>query len=95
MQKPISPAEIKAITDAGLRSTQVRVVIVTLDAHMASAATRANASLMRDLPGVSLRLHSVTDWAASAETSRNMSAMFQPRMSLLRRWYSPKSMSPW
>jgi magnesium chelatase subunit H len=67
MQKPISPAEIKAITDAGLRSTQVRVVIVTLDAHMASAAARANASLMRDLPGVSLRLHSVTDWAASAE----------------------------
>ncbi|MGL4406102.1 MAG: DUF3479 domain-containing protein, partial [Notoacmeibacter sp.] len=67
MQKPISPAEIKAITDAGLRSTQVRVVIVTLDAHMASAAARANASLMRDLPGVSLRLHSVTDWASSAE----------------------------
>jgi magnesium chelatase subunit H len=67
MQKPITPAEIKAITDAGLRSTQVRVVIVTLNAHMASAAARANASLMRDLPGVTLKLHSVTDWAAGAE----------------------------
>jgi magnesium chelatase subunit H len=67
MQKPITPAEVKAIAEAGARGTQMRVVVVTLDAHMSSAAGRAAGSLNRDLPGVTLKLHSVSDWAAKPE----------------------------
>jgi magnesium chelatase subunit H len=43
-------------------STPVRVVIVTLDTHLASAAERARATLMRDLPGLTLSVHAAAEW---------------------------------
>lgn len=43
-------------------ATPVRVVIVTLDKHLASAVTRASRSLKRDLPGLELSLHAATAW---------------------------------
>src|SRR5689334_24509233 len=43
-------------------ATPVRVVIVTLDSHLASATERAMKSLARDLPGLTLKLHAVAEW---------------------------------
>lgn len=63
MQKPISPDEVKRAA-ASPSATPVRVTIVTLDSHMASTVERARAILARELPGLSLTLHAVTEWAA-------------------------------
>ena len=51
----------------------VRMVLVTLDAHLAGAFARARRELARDLPGLDLRLHIAADWgtdAAAAERCR-------------------------
>ncbi|MCX7891294.1 MAG: magnesium chelatase subunit H [Burkholderiales bacterium] len=40
----------------------VRVVIVTLDSHLASAADRARRALARELPGLELTLHAAAEW---------------------------------
>ena len=42
----------------------VKVVIVTLDHHLASAVSRVNEKLARVIPGFSLALHAASDWAA-------------------------------
>jgi magnesium chelatase subunit H len=44
----------------------VRVVIVTMDSHLASANQRARAALARTLPGLTLTLHAAADWAGDA-----------------------------
>ncbi len=44
--------------------TPVRVVIVTLDSHLAGAVERAGKSLRRELPGLELNLHAAAEWAA-------------------------------
>ncbi len=41
----------------------MRVVIVTMDSHLAGAAARADRLLKRRLPGVSLIVHAASDWA--------------------------------
>ncbi len=51
-QKPTSRAD----------STPVRVVIVTLDTHLASAAERAREALERQLPGLILSVHAASEW---------------------------------
>ncbi|TDQ82953.1 cobaltochelatase CobN subunit [Dongia mobilis] len=48
-------------------ATPIRVVIVTLDSHLASAVERANALLRRDLPGLTLSLHAVAEWGADPD----------------------------
>lgn len=51
----------------------VRVVLVTLDAHLAGAFERARAELGRDLPGLSLTMHVAAEYAAdesAAERAR-------------------------
>jgi magnesium chelatase subunit H len=45
----------------------LRVVIVTMDDHLASAAARANARLSRECPGLSLTLHSAAHWGGDGE----------------------------
>jgi magnesium chelatase subunit H len=47
---------------AGARAP-VRVVIVTLDNHLAGAVRRAQATLARTSPGLTLSLHAASDWA--------------------------------
>jgi magnesium chelatase subunit H len=42
----------------------LRVVIVTMDTHLAAAVGRARAALTRDLPGLVLSLHAASEWAA-------------------------------
>ena len=41
----------------------VRVVVVTLDKHLAGVFARATEALARDIPGLELSLHAATDWA--------------------------------
>jgi magnesium chelatase subunit H len=43
----------------------IRVVVVTMDTHLASAAARAQAKLVRELPGLTLSLHAASEYAAS------------------------------
>jgi magnesium chelatase subunit H len=43
-------------------ATPIRVVIVTLDSHLAAATERAQHLLLRELPGLSLSLHAAAEW---------------------------------
>ena len=54
MPKPISAAEA---------APGLRVVLVTMDSHLASAAERAHRTLARQLPGVSLSVHAASEWS--------------------------------
>ena len=56
MQKHISRARRRA-------PVPVRVVIVTLDNHLASATERAERLLAEDIPGIELSLHAAATWA--------------------------------
>ena len=54
MQKLTSPAE----------ATPMRVVLVTMDTHVASAIDRARVVLAKQIPGLSLRVHAASEFAA-------------------------------
>jgi len=43
-------------------ATPLRVVILTLDSHMASAVERAQHSLLAEMPGLRLSLHAAAEW---------------------------------
>ena len=45
-------------------STPTRVVLVTMDSHLASAAQRAGRTLARKLPGVKLSVHAADEWGS-------------------------------
>ncbi|MEQ1710591.1 MAG: magnesium chelatase subunit H, partial [Hyphomicrobium sp.] len=51
---------------AGERAGSVRVVIVTLDNHLAGTVARAEETLRHEVPGLSLRLHAVSGWEADS-----------------------------
>ncbi|RYZ02755.1 MAG: DUF3479 domain-containing protein, partial [Comamonadaceae bacterium] len=57
MPRPTTAAERAGVTPA------LRVVLVTMDSHLASAAQRANLALSKVLPGVTLTVHAAADWA--------------------------------
>jgi magnesium chelatase subunit H len=46
-------------------STPLRLVIVTMDTHLASATERARQVLARELPGLSIHLHAASEYAGS------------------------------
>ncbi|MGC4075746.1 MAG: magnesium chelatase subunit H [Rubrivivax sp.] len=52
---------------SGVDATPIRVVIVTMDTHLASAAERARVNLRRELPGLELTLHAASEWANEPE----------------------------
>lgn len=54
MPKRTSPAD----------ATPIRVVLLTLDGHVAAAVSRASKRLRRDLPGLSLSFHAACEWDA-------------------------------
>jgi magnesium chelatase subunit H len=54
--KRTSAAEVIAVHPA------MRVVIVTMDSHLASAAERAHRSLARTMPGLKLVVHAAAEW---------------------------------
>ena len=49
------------------KPTPLRVVIVTLDRHLAAAVETARAELRRGLPGLELSLHAAAEWDKDAE----------------------------
>ncbi|WP_428382847.1 magnesium chelatase subunit H [Nevskia ramosa] len=51
-------------TSAAKAAAPMRVVIVTMDNHLASAATRAAARLAREVPGLVLSMHTAAEWSA-------------------------------
>src|SRR5579871_6283820 len=51
-------------------STPVRVVIVTLDSHLAGATERAACALRSRFPGLSLHLHAAAEWGGDAAALR-------------------------
>ena len=51
--------------------TPIRVVVVTMDTHLASAIERARRTLVRELPGLQISLHAASEFAGSeAATAR-------------------------
>ena len=44
----------------------MRVVLVTMDSHLASAAERALAQLQRSVPGLQMRVHAASEWGHDA-----------------------------
>ena len=50
------------------RATPLRVVIVTMDRHLAGPLSRALPALNAELPGLTVDLHAASDWAAKPET---------------------------
>ncbi len=65
MPKPTSAG--KQVRSAGPSSmdlaTPVRVTMVTMDTHLATATARARVRLMKQLPGLSLTMHAASEWA--------------------------------
>ncbi len=57
MQKRISAADTVAI----------RVVLVTMDTHLATAAASVRAALRREIPGLDLVIHAAAEWLGDAE----------------------------
>lgn len=47
-------------------TTPIRVVIVTMDSHLAGAVSRARTTLARELPGLDLVMHSADGWASDS-----------------------------
>lgn len=55
---------LKRISDAD--STPIRVVVVTMDSHLAGAVSRARTLLQRELPGLDLVVHAADEWGSNA-----------------------------
>lgn len=55
------------LTSAAEAAAPMRVVIVTMDNHLASAATRAAVRLAREVPGLVLSMHTAAEWSADAK----------------------------
>jgi magnesium chelatase subunit H len=56
MPKPISAADSQVLLPG------MKVVLVTMDSHLASAAERAHRSLAKTVPGLSLSVHAAAEW---------------------------------
>lgn len=61
MQKPISAAEAKATA----APTPIRVVVVTMDTHLASSTQRVHALLLKEIPGLKLSMHAASEYAGN------------------------------
>ena len=61
MPKLISAAE----ASSAAIHTPIRVVVVTMDTHLASATDRARAALSREMPGLHLSMHAASEYAGN------------------------------
>jgi magnesium chelatase subunit H len=61
MQKLISAADARTAAT----HTPIRVVVVTMDTHLASSTERAKASLLREIPGLHLAMHAASEYAGN------------------------------
>ncbi len=46
---------------------ETKIVIVTMDSHLSSAALRAERQLQQEMPGISLRIHAADEWGSDPE----------------------------
>ncbi|MGQ0455694.1 MAG: magnesium chelatase subunit H [Hyphomicrobium sp.] len=53
---------ITADESARMRGPSVRVVVVTLDSHLASAAESARVKLLKEIPGLRFSMHAAAEW---------------------------------
>ena len=60
MPKPISAD--KSAADRVGTNVPMRVVLVTMDSHLASAAERANQALRKTMPGLTFSVHAAAEW---------------------------------
>ncbi len=58
------PKRTSVVKSSSKHTTPIKVVIVTLDNHLASAVERANEVLKKELPGLSLELHAAAEWGS-------------------------------
>ena len=63
----MTPKRISAASAAVGVHPPVRVVIVTMDSHLASAAARAHRSLQASIPGLDLAVHAAAEFGGDAE----------------------------
>ena len=61
MPKRISAAEPAKVATR----TPIRVVVVTMDTHLASAAERSRSALLQDFPDLQLSMHAASEYAVS------------------------------
>ena len=61
MPRPTSAA------DQGLAAMDIRVVIVTMDSHVASAVGRARAQLSKRMPALTISVHAAAEWCDDAQ----------------------------
>jgi magnesium chelatase subunit H len=54
----------KRTSVAETAASPMRVVLVTMDSHLAGAAERANRMLTRELPGLTLTVHAAGEWGS-------------------------------
>ncbi len=64
MQKLISAADATSATSAST-ATPIRVVVVSMDTHLASSTLRVHAALMREIPGLQLSMHAASEYAGN------------------------------
>ena len=57
----------KRTSAADTHATPLRLVIVSMDTHLASATARARTVLAREMPGLTLSLHAASEFAGHAE----------------------------
>ena len=61
MPRPISAAEAATAAQA----VPIRLTIVTMDTHLASATERVRPVLAREFPGLSLHLHAASEFSGN------------------------------
>ena len=54
-------------TDTLASAAPVRVVLVTMDGHLAGAAERTQRALARELPGLAFTVHAAAEWSGQAD----------------------------
>ena len=59
----MTPKRITAADPHAASAAAMRVVLVTMDSHLASAVDRAEAVLARSIPGLQLRVHAAAEWS--------------------------------
>jgi magnesium chelatase subunit H len=67
MQKLISAADSNAGQKAHALRPMMRVVMVTMDSHLAGATERATRTLVRSMPGLQVDIHAAAEWGDNPE----------------------------
>ena len=61
---PKRTSAVDAAASPASAAPAMRVVLVTMDSHLASAAERASRTLARSLPGLRLAIHAASEWGS-------------------------------